>query len=77
MILMATKTRCRVCGQHTLDYTAGLCPRVGCRKHMLYGPCAGVDHGKCEVDSSMDCIWVVIYNKLRGQGKLDHLVRLK
>jgi hypothetical protein len=36
---------------------------------MQNGPCGGVIDGKCETDSSKDCVWVLILEKLKKSGK--------
>lgn len=62
---------CSACGQCILEYTAGICPVTRCAKGLLNGPCGGMDKGKCEVDKERDCVWVLIFEKLKEQGKLE------
>lgn len=46
------------CGQCILAYTGMSCP-MNCPKKMRNGPCGGVrPDGKCEVDATMNCVWV-------------------
>ena len=46
------------CGQCILSYTGMSCP-MNCPKKMRNGPCGGVrPDGKCEVDRTMNCVWV-------------------
>lgn len=62
---------CAQCGQCVLGVTAGICPITACHKGLLNGPCGGTNNGKCEVDKEKDCAWTLIYNRLKGQGRLD------
>ena len=65
--------RCNMCGECIIDLFDGLCPVSRCPKSMLNGPCGGSIDGKCEVNSDLDCIWDVIYRRLKKRGKLDQL----
>jgi ferredoxin len=60
---------CAVCGDCMLAKTGGICPVSRCAKGMQNGPCGGVIDGKCETDSSKDCVWVLILEKLKKSGK--------
>lgn len=62
---------CMQCGDCVLARTAGICPVTSCHKGLLNGPCGGTNNGKCEIDSSIDCAWTLIYNKLKEIGRLD------
>jgi ferredoxin len=62
---------CMQCGDCVLAQTAGICPVTSCHKGLLNGPCGGTNNGKCEIDSSIDCAWTLIYNRLRQIGRLD------
>jgi len=62
---------CAQCGQCVMGETAGICPITACHKGLLNGPCGGTNDGKCEVDSEKDCAWMLIYNRLKEQGRLD------
>jgi len=67
--------QCQECGQCILNETGGICPMTKCAKSLLNGPCGGSQDGKCEVDSSRDCAWVLIYNRMKALGELDKLER--
>jgi hypothetical protein len=56
---------CKVCGDCFIDETGGICPVSRCAKGLLNGPCGGVLDGKCEVESTRDCVWVLILDKLK------------
>jgi len=65
---------CSLCGECTLEQTGYICPVTRCSKGLLNGPCGGATaEGKCEVDPEMDCGWLLIYNKLKEQNRLDLL----
>jgi ferredoxin len=65
--------RCAGCGDCVLEWTGGLCPIARCAKKLLNGPCGGSADGKCEVDKDTDCVWQLIYDRLKKLGKLDNL----
>jgi hypothetical protein len=44
-----------------------------CPKGLLNGPCGGTKNGKCEVSQDIPCAWVLIYERMKGLGKLDAL----
>jgi len=56
---------CEQCGECWLNITGGICPLTACSKGLLNGPCGGTKNGKCEVNSEMDCGWVLIYQRLK------------
>jgi len=63
---------CGACGECLLYWTGGICPVVRCAKGLLNGPCGGTRKGgKCEIDPEKDCAWVLIYQRLEKQGRLD------
>ena len=66
--------RCIMCGDCIQDVFGGLCPVSRCPKSMLNGPCGGSIDGKCEVDSDMDCVWNLIYKRLKEKDQL-HLLK--
>jgi len=68
---------CQGCGDCMLDWTAGICPIARCSKNLVNGACGGTDKGKCEVSSDMDCAWFLIYERLKGLGRLDQLRTLR
>jgi len=65
---------CRSCGDCILDLTGGLCPIARCSKSLLNGPCGGSKNEKCEVNQDIDCVWQLIYKRLKQLNKL-HLMR--
>lgn len=69
--------RCSACGDCILDMTGLICPITRCPKSLLNGPCGGQDKGKCEVDKTRDCAWILIYNALKKQNRLDLLKEIK
>lgn len=69
--------RCTGCGDCVLELTGMICPVTRCPKSLLNGPCGGQNKGKCEVDKNKDCAWVLIYNELKKQNKLDLLKKIK
>ena len=69
--------RCAACGDCVLEMTGMICPITRCPKSLLNGPCGGQNKGKCEVDKDKDCVWILIYNELKKQGKLDLLKQIK
>lgn len=69
--------RCRACGDCIIGYTGGICPITRCAKGLFNGPCGGVLHGKCEVDETIACAWVEVYQRLHHQNRIDcmHSIR--
>ena len=65
--------KCNLCGNCIIDKYDGLCPITRCPKNMLNGPCGGSREGKCEIDNNMDCIWHLIYKKLKKNNRLKEL----
>ena len=65
--------RCAGCGNCLLAVTGGICPIVRCTKGLVNGPCGGSRNGKCELSPERDCGWVLIYEQLKKQGKLELL----
>jgi len=65
--------RCRACGNCLLADYGGICPMTMCAKSLVNGPCGGSKEGKCETSPERDCAWVLIYNRLEKQGKLDNM----
>lgn len=64
---------CSMCGECVLHLTGGICPIARCPKGMLNGPCGGSMDGKCERDEDTDCVWQLIYDRLKSLGKLDNI----
>jgi ferredoxin len=69
--------RCVMCGECIQDLFEGVCPISRCPKSMLNGPCGGSINGKCEVSSEMDCVWDIIYKKLKEKGQLNKLKKIQ
>ena len=65
---------CRMCGNCEIGRTAGICPITKCAKSLVNGPCGGQKNGKCEVNPENDCAWILIYNKMKEQGREDEFV---
>ena len=65
--------RCSACGDCVLELTGSICPITRCAKGLINGPCGGQNKGKCEIDNDKDCAWILIYNELKKQGKLNLL----
>jgi hypothetical protein len=69
---------CKACGECILDETGGICSITKCPKSLLNGPCGGQVDGKCEVgEYKNDCAWVLIYNRLMEQGRLDLFTKFR
>lgn len=68
--------RCVMCGECILHLTAGICPIARCAKGILNGPCGGSIDGKCERDSETDCVWHLIYDRLKKLNKLDNISKI-
>jgi hypothetical protein len=45
--------------------------KTGCAKGFVNGPCGGEVNGKCETDKTRDCTWILIYEGLKKNGKLE------
>jgi ferredoxin len=65
--------RCRACGDCLLADYGGICPMTMCAKSLVNGPCGGYKNGKCETSSERNCAWIMIYERLGKQGKLDKM----
>lgn len=72
----AFQERCSACGECVLEMTCTICPVTRCPKSLMNGPCGGQDRGKCEVDKDKDCVWILIYNELKKQNKLELLKKI-
>ena len=66
---------CIQCGECVLAYTGGICPVTACHKGLLNGPCGGTNDGKCEIDSTIDCAWTLVFRRLKEMGRLDLMER--
>ncbi len=67
---------CAACGNCGIHNFGGLCPITRCAKGLLNGPCGGSVDGKCEVSKDVDCIWDLIYERLKNLGQVDQLARM-
>jgi ferredoxin len=65
--------KCRACGNCLLADYGGICPMTMCAKSLVNGPCGGYKDGKCETSPERDCAWVMIYERLTKQGRLDKM----
>jgi len=68
------KKFCSACGTCVLALTGGICPKTRCAKGLANGPCGGFVDGKCETDQTKQCAWVLIYEKLKKNGRLDQFL---
>lgn len=69
--------RCAMCGECILAETTGICPVTRCAKGLLNGPCGGSVDGRCEAGTDLPCAWEMIYHRLKKQGRLDSLRRIR
>jgi hypothetical protein len=65
--------QCIMCGNCTIGEFGGICPKAQCPKGLLNGPCGGAIDGMCEVNRDNDCVWVLIYDRLKKIKRLDLL----
>ena len=65
--------KCRACGNCLLADYGGICPITMCAKSLVNGPCGGYKDGKCETSRDRNCAWIMIYERLAKQGKLDKM----
>ena len=63
--------RCQGCGDCLLGITGGICPIARCSKRLLNGPCGGSTSGKCEISPDVDCVWQLIWDRLKALGMED------
>ena len=69
--------KCLGCGDCIIDSTGGICPIARCAKSMLNGPCGGSSNGKCEVNPDVECAWYAIYERLKLQGRLELMEKVR
>lgn len=65
--------QCVMCGDCTISKYGGLCPKAQCPKALLNGPCGGAVNGMCEVNREKNCVWSLIYDRLKKINRLDLL----
>ncbi len=63
--------RCLGGGDCLLGLTGGICPIARCSKRLLNGPCGGTTNGKCEISPEVDCVWQLIWDRLKALGMED------
>jgi ferredoxin len=68
--------RCRSCSSCVLGQTGGICPVTMCAKGLYNGPCGGTNKGNCEIDASQPCAWYMIYERLKGQNRLECILEI-
>ncbi|MBI5528546.1 MAG: methylenetetrahydrofolate reductase C-terminal domain-containing protein [Deltaproteobacteria bacterium] len=69
---------CRTCGDCVLGETGGICPVTRCAKSLFNGPCGGTrSEGTCEVDKTVPCAWFEIHKRLKGQGRLALITKVR
>jgi ferredoxin len=68
--------RCRSCSQCVLGMTGGICPVTMCAKGLYNGPCGGTNKGSCEISTEQPCAWFRIYERLKGQNRLDSIKKI-
>lgn len=69
--------QCVGCGNCILHLTGGICPVAKCPKSDMNGPCGGVLEGKCEVYPARECVWMMIYDRLKEIGELEKMRKIK
>ena len=68
--------RCKCCGDCVLGFTGGICPVTMCAKSIFNGPCGGPQGESCEVSKDIPCAWVAIHKRLKGQNRLDNILKI-
>ena len=68
---------CTQCGTCIIGETGGICPVTNCHKGLVNGPCGGTNNGKCEIDSNKDCVWTLIYNRLKEMDRVDSMKKFQ
>ncbi len=69
--------RCSTCGDCKLGYTGGICPVTRCSKSIFNGPCGGTKEDlSCEVSDDIPCAWHEIYERLKRQGRMEHMLAI-
>jgi len=69
--------KCSLCGECVLAQTGGICPVTLCPKGLINGPCGGMKNKKCEVSDELDCVWILIYERLKKLGELENLKQIR
>jgi ferredoxin len=69
---------CRSCGDCQLAFTGGICPVTRCAKSLFNGPCGGsMGPNGCEIDGDTACAWYDIIERLKRQGRLDQIEKVR
>jgi ferredoxin len=69
---------CRTCRECVIGETGGICPVTRCAKSLFNGPCGGTSReGKCEVSKDTPCAWYEIFKRLKEQGRLENILKVK
>jgi len=69
--------KCSLCGECILAETGSICPVTRCPKGLINGPCGGAKKGKCETDKDLDCIWLLIYDRLKKSGNVSKIKKIR
>lgn len=68
---------CQMCGQCMLSSSGMSCP-MNCPKNLRNGPCGGVrNDGCCEVEPSMQCVWVGAWDGSAHMKQGDRIKNLQ
>ncbi|MDR0820298.1 MAG: methylenetetrahydrofolate reductase C-terminal domain-containing protein [Endomicrobium sp.] len=57
--------------KHNNEILKELHSKTGCAKGFVNGPCGGEVNGRCETDETRYCTWVLVYEELKKNGKLE------
>ncbi|MCA6072992.1 MAG: methylenetetrahydrofolate reductase C-terminal domain-containing protein [Endomicrobium sp.] len=60
--------------KHNKEILQKECPKMDCAKGFVNGPCGSFVDGKCETDYTKDCVWVLVYKKLKESDTLEKFV---
>ncbi len=68
--------RCQGCGNCLLGETGGICPIARCAKQLMNGPCGGSVTGHCEISEDVDCVWQLIWDRLKALGLTERYLEI-
>jgi ferredoxin len=68
--------RCQGCGNCLLGLTGGICPIARCAKQLMNGPCGGSTAGHCEISEDVDCVWQLIWDRLKALGQVERYLEI-
>jgi ferredoxin len=68
--------RCQGCGNCLLGLTGGICPIARCAKQLMNGPCGGSTGGRCEISEDVDCVWQLIWDRLKALGQTERYLEI-